>query len=99
MKLQLRLFLEGRFEIDDMRNDLNVNGLLLVTQPYYTFPWKYYGMESIAGVPSGDDVDLVLVDLINIESLYPLSYTIINRRVVLLLQDGTISDPEGNSTL
>jgi uncharacterized protein (TIGR02145 family) len=99
MKLQLKLYLEGPFMLDGMKNNLNEGGLLPSNQPYFSFPWNYCGMESVTPVPGSEVIDWVLVDLITIENFSPLTYNTVRRQAGLLHNDGNIHSPEGNNHL
>ena len=47
-QINLKVFLEGPFNVSDMNVDLNNGGLLPLSQPYNTSPWNYTGNESVA---------------------------------------------------
>ncbi|MBM3435323.1 MAG: hypothetical protein FJY07_03785, partial [Bacteroidetes bacterium] len=54
---------EGPFIGTGLNTNLNVSGLLPLSQPFNIAPWNYAGTESVASIPSNNVVDWVLVEL------------------------------------
>ena len=87
------VFLQGPYSSGTMSTALNTGGYLPLSQPYGTFPWNYYGNESVSSVPAGV-VDWVLVEL---RSTY--NGSAVSRRAGFVTSDGTIVDVDGTSAL
>lgn len=97
--LDIKVFLEGPFNNNQMNISLNYQGLLPDNQPYNTLPWKYYGNETLESIPPGT-VDWVVVEMIKKSSDTTTSFFDIKRRKAgLLLSDGRIRDVDGISLL
>lgn len=88
MNLSFKLFLEGYYDATSglMRTDLADNGLLPTSQPYGDTRYSYFGMESISNFPA-NTVDWVLIELWTEANL------VLDRKAVLLRNDGRIMDP------
>lgn len=98
--LDLKVFLEGPFHGSVMDTDLNIEGLLPLSQPFNQSPWNYPGVESVAAIPNGLVVDWVLVEYRiapNAASAY--SITTVARKAAFILDDGSIVDLDGVSKL
>jgi len=99
-ELDLKVFLEGPFNTADMDTDLNIAGLIPLSQPYNTSPWNYAGSESVASIPNTDVIDWVLVeirDATDAGSATPA--TISEQHAAFLLNNGLIVDTDGSSIL
>lgn len=94
---EVRIFLEGPFNGDKMNTNLNDFGYVPLDQPYNNPPWNYNGLESLAFLPE-NTVDWLLLDFRdaeNIQQATPLN--IINRKAILLLDDGHTLDHQNES--
>ncbi|MCD4736676.1 MAG: hypothetical protein K8R53_11575 [Bacteroidales bacterium] len=93
--LDLKVFLEGPFNGNDMSTELNTNGSIPLSQPYGTYPWYYSGNESVVSIPS-NVVDWILIELREASSaVNATSSTTIARQVAFLKNDGYVSDTDG----
>ena len=100
MKLDIKVFLEGPYNNNEMTTVLNILGYLPVEQPYDTVPWNYYTSEAVASIPTLNVVDWVLVDLLKpIGGKVNQSFELIESKAGFLLSDGTITDLDGISYL
>ena len=99
IKLKLTMFLEGPFEENEMKNDLNLNGLLPFNQPYSTYPWEYYGNETVTSIPDINIIDWVLVELVEINDEDSPAFTSYGRQAAFLFNDGSIKTVSGINTL
>ena len=98
--VDITAFLEGPFNGTDMNNDLSDLNLLPVTQPYNAPPWNYPGTESLGIVPLPNKVDWVLIELrdaINAPSATPS--TTIARKAGIIMNDGSVVNPDGSANL
>ncbi|MCD4695419.1 MAG: hypothetical protein K8S16_04180 [Bacteroidales bacterium] len=99
-EVNLTAFLEGPFNVTEMKTDLNTLGLLPVNQPYNIDPWFYDGPENVVSIPNSDIVDWFLVecrDAANAAAATPS--TMFSRKVAFLLIDGSVVDMDGSSNL
>ena len=81
-----------------LRNVLNTNGLLPLSQPYTAAPYSYAGTESVASIPNANVVDWVLIELRKPASGLPAdanSSTLIGRKAAFLLTNGTVAELDG----
>ncbi len=98
LPVKMKAFFEGPFAIDKMNTNLNLSGLLPLTQPYSTSPWNYSGSEN---VPSGffsshtNIVDWVLVEL---RTGLAIS-TKVDEQAGFILEDGNIVKIDGVSPM
>lgn len=102
-RLSIKVFLEGPFNEINMNTDLTGNPLLVegfpLTQPYNTPPWNYNGTESITEIPD-NVVDWVLIELRDAPyAASALPSTSLTRQAALLLNDGSIINPNNCSIL
>ena len=97
IKIDLKVFLEGPFNGIDMNTDLNIGGLLPLTQPYSGQPWNYSGTESVTAIPNGNIVDWVLVELRETtgDASTATSDSIIAQQAAFLLNDGSVVGLDG----
>lgn len=98
--VDLTAFLEGPFNGTDMNTDLSDLTMLPVTQPYNTAPWNYPGTESLGIVPLPNKVDWVLIELrdaVDAPSATPA--TVIARKAGIIMDDGSVVNPDGSSNL
>ena len=97
----LKVFLEGPFQDDQMIQNLNELGYIPLNQPYEGFPWYYSGDESIDEITNYKIVDWILVELRETSDsvINATEETIIGRKAGLLLNDGSITDLDGSSLL
>jgi hypothetical protein len=97
--LDIKVFLEGPFNIDQMDTNLNSQGLLPYNQPYNKIPWNYYGDEN-ANVFPVNTVDWIVVEILE-EPVDSVSrfFKVKAKKAGLLLSDGTITDVNGSGSL
>jgi len=80
-----------------MNNDLNA--ILPLDQPYSAYPWEYFGTESVASIPP-NVVDWVLVEVRDADTVFDATpATSLGGQAAFILQDGSIVDLDGSSTL
>ncbi len=94
MNINLRLFLEGYYDpaTGIMSTDLVANNLIPYQQPYGDTRYSYFGIENVDNFPA-NIVDWILIELRTESNL------VIDRKAVLLREDGHIIDPETFSDL
>ena len=98
--IDLKVFLEGPFSGTEMKNDLNVAGLLPLEQPYNIEPWNYNGTESVAAIPNPDIVDWILIEYRDTtDAQFAIGTTLIDRQAAFVSRDGVIVDLDGSSIL
>ncbi|WP_211195112.1 hypothetical protein, partial [Legionella pneumophila] len=69
-----------------------------MSQPYNTAPFNYSGTESVASIPNTNVVDWILLEFRKPLSGLPAdasSATIAGRKAAFLLNNGTITEPDG----
>lgn len=98
--LTVKTFLRGAWNsgTSAMNTNLNSGGIIPMSHPYNTAPFNYTGTESVAAIPNVNVVDWVLLELRKPASGLPAdasSATIIGRKAVFLLNDGTLADLNG----
>jgi hypothetical protein len=94
--LDLKVFLEGPFNVLDMNT--NILGEIPLSQPFNVAPWNYSGTESVDTIPA-DVVDWVLIELRDTtDASLATGETIIARLAAFLLNDGSVVDTAGNGT-
>ncbi|MBN3034802.1 MAG: C10 family peptidase [Bacteroidales bacterium] len=98
--LDLKVFLEGPFDGMGMSTLINSSGFIPLSQPFNTAPWNYPGTEAVTVIPHADVVDWLLIELrdTTFASLATPS-TMVGRRAAFLLNDGTVTETDGVSTL
>jgi len=98
--LSATIFLEGAFNgTDALQTSLNTAGLLPMNQPYTSAPWNYAGSETVVTMPA-NAVDWVLVELRQAASPeLATEQTILPGwpKAMLLMQDGSLKDVNGNT--
>ncbi|MBN3034817.1 MAG: hypothetical protein JW861_04470 [Bacteroidales bacterium] len=96
--LNLKAYLEGPYIGPYMRTNLNMQGMLPLSQPYNNSPWLYNGTEAVASIPDPDIVDWILVELRDAPSAsLATPASIIARTAAFLHKDGTITGTDGTS--
>jgi len=90
--LDLKVYLEGPFEGNEMNTDLIGLSDFPMAQPYNQLPWNYYGSESIQNIQNPDIVDWVLVELreTNGDATTATSESTIWKQACFLLKNGDI---------
>jgi hypothetical protein len=91
-----KVILEGAFDTTTTSMSTRLLGVLPTAQPYNTPPWNYAGNGHeivYGGLPSGDIVDWVLVEL----RIGTAASTKIGTRAAFLLRNGSIVDMNGSS--
>lgn len=93
--IELKVYLEGYLQNDGlMRTTLANNGLLPTSQPFNQFPYYYFGMHSVDAHES-NIVDWLLIELRNADN----PGTLVERKALLLRNDGQVVDTEGNASI
>jgi|GEM_PF-1167406 len=97
--LDLHVYLQGPFNGTDMNTGLNTGGVLPLMQPYSASPWYYTGTEAVTAIPNADVVDWILVELRETSggASTATGSTMIARKAVFLLKDGSVVDLDGSS--
>jgi hypothetical protein len=95
----LKVILEGAFELSGMTTALNGLSLLPLSQPYSGSPWNYPGEETVTNIPNSNITDWILIELreTNGGASTATSSTMISRKAGFVLNDGTIVDLDGSS--
>jgi hypothetical protein len=100
LQLDLKVFLEGPFNVTDMNTTLNSGGFLPLLQPYSTVPWNYNGTESVTAIQNSNVVDWALVELRDAATATQATgLTVLGRKAGWILNDGSIVEPDGVSFL
>ncbi len=94
--VQLRTMLEGYYDTNTnlMRTDLLDKSLLPTNQPFDSAPFNYGGFETIIDIPN-KIVDWLLVGIRSADDFS----NILCQKAVLLQEDGTVVDIDGNTDL
>ncbi len=92
INVNIRIFLEGSFNVGSMATTLLNNGHLPLNQPYNQAPWNYNGTESVSSIPP-DVVDWVLLEL----RTGTTSSTTVSRKAVFIKSDGLVVNLYGVS--
>lgn len=96
--VDLSLFLEGPYSGPLMSTNLNMAGNIPLSQPYNTAPWFYTGTEAVAAMPNSSVVDWILIELRDApDAVSATSATMIARKALFILSDGTVTDLDGAS--
>lgn len=96
--MDLKVFLEGAFNGTDMDTHLSDLNILPLIQPYDSEPWYYLGTETIPDSPDSEIVDWVLLELRDAPNASSAgSGTEIARQAALLLSNGRVVGPDGDS--
>jgi len=95
-KIQLKTILEGYYDSTTnlMRTDLSDKSLIPINQPFNGNPFNYNGFETIVNMPN-KIVDWILVGIRSADDFSK----ILCQQALLLQDDGTIVDVDGNSDL
>lgn len=104
--IDLNVLLEGPFNGNSMKTDLNVQGLIPLAQPYNTSPWNYPGTEQVVSIPNANIIDWIFIQLRDASSSSSADEaTIIAQQAGFILHDGSvvaidgISDMQFNATV
>jgi len=98
IELELKVLLEGPFDGNEMRTDLN--SFLPLSQPFNIAPWNYAGTENVGSIPNGDIVEWVLVDLRDAVSAGAASSgTSIAKQAAFIKNDGAVVGLDGDMNL
>ncbi len=93
--IELKVFLEGYILPDGtMRTNLANNDLLPVSQPFNSFPYFFFGGQSVAA-HADDTVDWLLVELRDQND----PTILVERQALLLRNDGMVVDLNGDSEI
>ncbi len=98
--LNITTFMEGPFNGINMNTDVISLSSFPLTQPYYVSPWNYPGGESVVSVPNTNIVDWVLIEIR--DAIDPASSgfgSVVERTAAFILNDGSIVDLDGFSTM
>ena len=99
-EVNLKVFLEGPYEISGMQNNLNSMDMIPLSQPFLTSPWNYLGPTTVDQIPNDQIVDWVLVDFRDAMSAEDATFsTSVSRQVGFLLSDGSVVAMDGASNL
>lgn len=85
-----------------MRNTLNVNNKIPLTQPYSAAPFNYSGTESVGAIPNVNIADWVLLEIRKPASGLPADAnigTLIGRKAGFILTNGAVVDLDGSTPL
>ncbi len=90
--LDLKVFLEGPFDGNEMNTDLTGLTNFPLVQPYNQPPWNYFGDESVTSIQNPDIVDWVLVELRETsgDASSAIPDSTILKEACFLLKDGII---------
>lgn len=100
ISLNVKVFLEGPFLIEDMIPYLNWEESIPLSQPYPGAPWYYNGDETVTVLPSTNVIDWVLVDLVILKGpIEERIFELVARKAAFILTDGSIKDVNGLSYL
>ncbi|MCF8368574.1 MAG: hypothetical protein K9G76_05990 [Bacteroidales bacterium] len=99
IEIDIRLFLEGPFQSDQMNNQLNAFGFLPLSQPFNTDPWNYDGMEEVSSIPGSGIIDWVLVELLAKDSNVNNKFKSVAKRAGFIHFDGTVTKIDGENPL
>jgi hypothetical protein len=98
--VETKVYLEGPFNGFDMNTNLNNLGVLPLSQPFNISPWNYNGNESVVAIPNADVVDWILVELRDASQVSNANAsTIVGKRAGFLLNDGSVVDIDGYSSI
>lgn len=92
--VNVKVLLQGAWNVTTMNTTLLTNGLIPSNQPYSGEPWNYSGSEQISPIPA-NVVDWVLVELRSGTAVG----TVVAKRAGFVLKDGSIVDINGSSSL
>ncbi len=101
IELNLKIYMEGPYENQQMSTILNSSGLLPFSQPYSNPPWNYNGEEIVATIPNSNIVDWILVEIRETEgdASTATSEKIVFSAAGFLLKNGQITDISGSDNL
>ncbi len=92
--LDIKVLLQGCYDVSLGTMRTSVNSMLPMAQPYNVVPWSYAGTETLTTMPA-DITDWVLVELRDATT----PSATIARRAALLRNDGIVVDLDGTSPL
>ncbi|WNJ18594.1 LamG domain-containing protein [Pontibacter sp. G13] len=94
--LSAKVMLEGAFQpwTGKMKTTLNSQGILATSQPFWGYPWYYYGNDWVTEIPNDSIVDWVLVEL-RTSAYSGASY----RQAAFVNHNGDIVDLDGFSPI
>jgi len=88
--VELKVFLEGPYNDNEMSTDLDSNSIIPPAQPYNVLPWNYHGNEVVNVMPQ-NIVDWVLLELRS----SPAATSVIGRRAAFVRGDGIVVNLTG----
>ncbi len=94
LKVNGKTFLQGSYNTVTKTMTTNLQGLLPLSQPYFSAPWNYLGSETATTIPA-NVTDWVLVQLRTL----PTASSAVATRAGLLLKTGAITDLDAISSL
>jgi uncharacterized protein (TIGR02145 family) len=96
--LDLKVFLEGPFLVDEMTNSLFDAGLIPDQQPFFAAPWYHYSTIAMENVQTNEIVDWIFIEIKKIcDNTDPQKYYVVSRQPAFLLSDGSIRQINGSS--
>lgn len=98
-QMDLKAFLEGPYDTLSglMITSLNDDNYLPLSQPYYSLPWSYSGVENVATIPAYV-TDWIFVELHDApDALSVNQSSVISQQAAFLLNDGSIVGVDGSS--
>jgi hypothetical protein len=99
VEVSVKVFLEGPFDNGQLSTLLNSSGYLPAEQPFDIYPWNYNGPETVAGIPTADITDWILVDLLTRDNMDTTVFHILGRKAAFLRNDGQIVSLSGSGNL
>ncbi|MCB2218997.1 MAG: hypothetical protein KQI35_01290 [Bacteroidetes bacterium] len=99
VEVSIKVLLEGPFDNGQLSTWLNSGGYLPMDQPFDVIPWNYNGPEMVAGIPTGDITDWILVDLLTRDTEDTTVFHILGCKAAFLRNDGQIVNLSGNGNL
>jgi hypothetical protein len=98
--VDLTAILEGPFNGVDMNTDLNLAGLIPLSQPFNIAPWNYSGTESFISIPNINIADWGLIELRDAtNAISATGGTMFARQAAFFMNDGSIVGIDGTSVL
>ncbi|MBN2174064.1 MAG: M1 family metallopeptidase [Bacteroidales bacterium] len=96
--VDIKVYLQGPFNSSSGLMNIKLNpGYIPVDQPFGQEPWNYTGIEHLETIPP-DMVDWLLIEMRDTTTADLASQeSVISRQAAILLEDGTVRQPDGKS--